>query len=68
MKVKVIKKAELESLGERQQSAQNKPKMPKRRLIAAKVERWVADIRKKTEAESRVSLDDLFTAGEGSTT
>jgi hypothetical protein len=65
MKIKVIKKAELESLSE---EPVRTPKRSKRRLLAAKVEKWVADIRKKADDDSRVSLDDLFSAGEGSST
>ena len=57
MKVKVIKKAELESLGDQPEPVR---KTPKRRRIARAVEKWVADIRKKSEAESHVSLDQLF--------
>ncbi|HTH52115.1 MAG TPA: hypothetical protein VL501_09290, partial [Pyrinomonadaceae bacterium] len=62
MKVKVIKRAEIESLGEQPQRA---TKRSKRRRIAEKVEKWVADIRRKSDAESRISLDELFHAGEG---
>lgn len=57
MKVKVIKKAELESLGDTQKTVK---KTPKGRRMARAVEKWVADIREKSEAESHVSLDQLF--------
>jgi len=64
MKIKVIKRAERESLGEKQISL---PKEPKRRRITQAVEKWVADIRERSEAESRISFEHLF-ANEGSST
>jgi len=63
MKVKVIKSAELESLG---QQPEHVPRQRKRRRMARAVEKWVADIRKKTEAEERMSFEHLFHTNEES--
>ncbi|MFL6375424.1 MAG: hypothetical protein ACJ73D_12210 [Pyrinomonadaceae bacterium] len=61
MKVKVIKKAERESLGEQQASA---PKVPKRRRIKLAVERWVTEIHEKAAAEDRIAFNNFFNAAE----
>lgn len=57
MKVKVIKKAELESLGDESKPVRTEPK---RRRLARAVEKWVADIRKKSEAEEHVAIENFF--------
>jgi hypothetical protein len=57
MKVKVIKKAELESLAH---DAETPPEVPKRRRITRVVENWVAEIREKSDEESHISFDALF--------
>ena len=64
MKIKVIKKAELESPGAKKKVR----KTPKRRRIARAVEQWVEDVRAKTEAEEHISLDQLFQNPPGSQT
>jgi hypothetical protein len=56
-KVKVIKKAELESLADRQQAP---GKTPKRRRLKSAVEKWVAEIRERSEAETQVTLEHLL--------
>jgi hypothetical protein len=58
MKVKVIKKAELESLADQQQ--QNATKTPRRQRIKSAVEKWVAEIRERSEAETHVALEHLL--------
>ncbi|MBV9242082.1 MAG: hypothetical protein JO314_08735 [Acidobacteria bacterium] len=63
MKVKVIKKAELESLGEQSESI---PAKPKRRRLKQAVEQWVEEIRAKTEAEEHVILESLLHPETGS--
>ena len=65
MKVKVIKRAELESIDEKEETAR---KAPKRIRLAEKVEKWVSDIHEKAEAESRISFEQLFEADPGSST
>jgi hypothetical protein len=57
MKVKVIKKAELESMADQQE---NSAKAPKRRRLKHAVENWVAEIRERTEAETQVTLEHLL--------
>jgi hypothetical protein len=57
MKVKVIKKAELESLGDEPKTAR---KEPKRRRLARAVEKWVADIRQRSEAEEHTAIENFF--------
>ena len=57
MKIKVIKKAELESLGEQQESVSKEPKRPRLKVA---VEKWVAEIHERAEAEERISFDNLF--------
>jgi hypothetical protein len=57
MKIKVIKKAELESLGQGQETV---PKPAKRGRIKQAVEQWVAEIHERAEHEDRISLDQLF--------
>ena len=59
MQIKVIKRAERESLGNTESSV--KKAEPKRRRITQAVEKWVADIRERSEAESRISFEHLFT-------
>jgi hypothetical protein len=65
MKVKVIKKAELASLADKQETVS---KVPKRRRIKRAVERWVAEIREKSDEESHVSFDALFQTNPESST
>jgi len=57
MKVKVIKKAELESMNDHQE---NPPKAPKRRRLKHAVEKWVAEIRERTDAETQITLEHLL--------
>jgi hypothetical protein len=57
MKIKVIKKAELETLGDEPKPTR---KESKRRRIARAVEKWVADIRKKSEAEEHTAIENFF--------
>jgi hypothetical protein len=54
MKVKVIKRAQRETPGEEEQ------RPPQKRRLANAVEKWVADIRAKSDAESRMSFEHLF--------
>jgi hypothetical protein len=57
MKIKVIKKAELEALGEQQETAKKTPERPRLKRV---VEKWVAEIHERAEAEERISFDNLF--------
>jgi hypothetical protein len=54
MKIKIIKRAEQTALSDMP------PTAPKKRRIAEKVEKWVEDIHTKSEAESRLSFENLF--------
>jgi len=66
MNIKVIKRAEREALGQQQTSVQKAE--PKRRRIKNAVETWVADLRERSEAESRISFEHLFTPRENPST
>jgi len=66
MNIKVIKRAERESLGQ-QQTPTHKAE-PKRRRIKKAVETWVADLRERSEAESRISFEHLFAPRENPST
>ncbi|HTH51792.1 MAG TPA: hypothetical protein VL501_07660 [Pyrinomonadaceae bacterium] len=66
MKIKVIKRAERESLGQQQTSIHKAE--PKRRRIKRAVETWVADLRERSDAESRISFEHLFTPRENPST
>ena len=56
MKIKIIKRAELEA----HTNSHAAEPQPKRRRITREVKRWVAEIRERTDAESRISFDALF--------
>lgn len=66
MNIKVIKRSEREALGQQQTSVQTAE--PKRRRIKNAVETWVADLRERSEAESRISFEHLFTPRENPST
>ncbi len=57
MKIKVIKKAELESQADEQETASQPPK---RRRLKSAVEKWVAEIRERSEAETHATLENLL--------
>ena len=58
MKVRVIKKAELESQAAEKEETPRKE--PKRRRVAHAVEKWVAEIRERSEAETQIALDNFL--------
>lgn len=57
MKIKVIKKAELESLADEQEKP---PSTHKRGRLKHAVEKWVTEIRERTEAETQATLEHLL--------
>ena len=60
MKVKVIKKAELESQAEQHESHREEPKPRRVARAVEKVEKWVAEIRERSEAETQIALEHLL--------